>query len=98
MTLIPAPNLWPVIGNLHLLIRREFYSNLLEIFLKYVTPIRIKIFFYNIVLVDSPKDIQKIISAKKADLYRVTPYNNGLFSLKRKFIMINLVIILHLRL
>lgn len=50
--------------------------------MKFSTPLRLKMFDYQVVIIDEPKDIQKLIWSGKSSLYDPMPYNNGLFSIK----------------
>lgn len=85
MAPIQAPELWPIIGNMHILFSFDFYHNLWTQIQKYSSPLRIKLFTYQAVLVDSPDDIRKLIGTKKSNIYQAVPYNNGLLSIKGKF-------------
>lgn len=80
---IRAPELLPFIGNIHLLYGPQLLSKFLQTLRKYASPVRIKFFSQNYILVDDPKDIEKLYDKIwiKSDLYDILPYNDGLITI-----------------
>lgn len=79
---IKSPELYPIVGNVHLVLGRELIEKVSSTLRKYSTPLRIKCGNLEVTIVDNPKDIEKLMTAVKSELYEVIPFNNGLFSIK----------------